>query len=84
LCYDEFTLAGKGVEVLLELIIYINHEYLISRWMGTENLLKGERQHKQILLCLSDPFWIANIRPASREVILKPTYIILIVTLIFI
>ena len=31
---------------------------------------------KQIPLCLSDPFWIVNIRPASREVILKPTCII--------
>ena len=42
-CYDEFTLAGMGVEVSSELIIYINHETLISNWMETENLLRGER-----------------------------------------
>jgi hypothetical protein len=28
------------------------------------------------VLCLTDPFWIGNIRAASREVILKPTCII--------
>ena len=43
LCYDEFTLAGMGVEVLLELITYNNHKTLISHWMGTENLLRGGR-----------------------------------------
>ena len=43
LCYDKITLAGMGVEVLSELIIYINHETLISHWMGTENLLRGGR-----------------------------------------
>ena len=42
-CYDEFTLAGMGVEISSELIIYINGETLISHWMGTENLLRGER-----------------------------------------
>ena len=41
-CYDNITLIGMGVEVSLELITYINHETLISHWMGTENLLRGE------------------------------------------
>ena len=41
-CYDKITLAGMGVEILSELITYINHETLISHWMGTEKLLRGE------------------------------------------
>ena len=55
-------------------------EYLLRREGSQSHLLyssfQGERYHKQIHLCFSDPFWIANTRPASREVILKPTCII--------
>jgi hypothetical protein len=55
-------------------------EYLLRREGSQSHLLyssfQGERYHKQIQLCLTDPFWIANTRPASREVILKPTCII--------
>ena len=79
MCCDEFTLAGMGVDVSLELITYINHQTLISHWMGTENLLRGEglrshllyssfqgeRQQKQIYFCLTDPFLVVNTRPAS-------------------
>ena len=38
--------------------------------------LRNFKGSKQIVLPLTDPFWIANIRPASPEVILKPTCII--------
>ena len=85
LSYEKITLAGMGVEVNHETLISTSW----SCQIGTENLLRGGRSIISRLIAVisrgalsqtdncifNGSFLDSKLRPASREVILKPTCI---------